>query len=265
MTQHTRSEQRTSSAEEMRTSYGYRQVEGDEKQPMVDSVFHRVAGRYDVMNDLMSAGMHRLWKDAMVARLSLPRRVDRPWHGIDVAGGTGDIAMRIARAGSAGTRVSVVDINASMLEVGRERARAARLDDRLDFIEANAEELPFEANCFDAYTIAFGIRNVPRIDTALSEAFRVLKPGGQFVCLEFSRVDMPGLDRFYEQWSLNVIPRIGQIVAGDGEPYRYLVESIRKFPDQHSFAGMIRKAGFARVGFTNMTGGIVALHWGWKL
>lgn len=265
MTQNTPSGQRASNADEMRTSYGYRHVDGGEKQPLVDSVFHRVAGRYDLMNDLMSVGMHRLWKDAMVAKLSLSRHSQRGWHSIDVAGGTGDVAFRIARTGGSNTQISVVDINASMLEVGRERARKNRLDQQVGFIKANAEELPFEANLFDAYTIAFGIRNVPRIDAALSEAYRVLKPGGQFLCLEFSQVDMPGLDRFYEEWSLNVIPRIGQMVTGDGEPYRYLVESIRKFPNQPRFAEMIGQAGFARVGYENMSGGIVALHRGWKL
>ncbi len=162
-------------------------------------------------------------------------------------------------------KVTVLDINGSMLEVGRERAAKRGLIGNLDFVEANAEELPFADNSFDAYTIAFGIRNVPRIDVALAEAFRVLKHGGKFLCLEFSRVDLPVLDRLYDEWSLRAIPRMGEMLAGEGEPYRYLVESIRKFPDQERFAAIIRGAGFEQVGYRNFTGGIAALHWGVKL
>ena len=180
------------------------------------------------MNDLMSGGLHRAWKDALVTAVNPPRG-DRPFAVLDVAGGTGDIAFRIVAAGGAGTQVTVCDINAEMLAVGRERARERGLDDAVTFVEGNAEALPFADKSFDAYTIAFGIRNVPRIDAALGEAYRVLKPGGRFLCLEFSAVDVPGLDRLYDLYSFNVIPALGRAVTGDAESYRYLVESIRSF------------------------------------
>jgi demethylmenaquinone methyltransferase/2-methoxy-6-polyprenyl-1,4-benzoquinol methylase len=257
------SEQRSTAASDMETSYGFKSVGAGEKQPLVDEVFHKVAGRYDLMNDLMSAGLHRLWKDAMVAWLNPPRRDG--WSVLDVAGGTGDIAFRIVDASHGHAHATVLDINGSMLSVGRERAEKKGYAGKVDFVEANAEELPFADDTFDAYTIAFGIRNVPRIETALSEAFRVLKPGGRFLCLEFSDVDMPLLDRVYEAWSFNAIPRIGKLVAGESEPYSYLVESIRKFPNQETFAGLIRRAGFDRVTYRNYSGGIAALHSGWKL
>jgi len=247
----------------METSYGFKQVEAGEKQPLVNDVFHKVAKRYDLMNDLMSAGMHRVWKDAMVAWLNPPRRPG--WRVLDVAGGTGDIAFKIVEASHRNAHATVLDINGSMLSVGRDRAEKKSLSENTDFVEANAEELPFEDATFDAYTIAFGIRNVPRIDVALSEAFRVLKPGGRFLCLEFSEVDMPVLDKAYEAWSFNAIPKIGKAVTGDGEPYSYLVESIRKFPNQANFATMIGRAGFDRVTFRNYSGGIAAAHSGWKL
>ncbi len=255
--------QRTTAAGGMETSFGFQQVGEGEKQPMVDSVFHRVAERYDLMNDLMSGGLHRLWKDAMVAWLNPPKRPG--WKLLDVAGGTGDIAFRVIEASDGNAEATVLDINGSMLGVGRERAARAGVSDLCTFVEANAEDLPFEPGSFDAYTIAFGIRNVPHIDKALSEAFRVLRPGGRFLCLEFSEVTMPMLDRVYETWSFNAIPRIGAAVAGDGEPYRYLVESIRKFPNQHDFAKMIGAAGFERVTWRDYSGGIAALHSGWKL
>jgi demethylmenaquinone methyltransferase / 2-methoxy-6-polyprenyl-1,4-benzoquinol methylase len=257
------SDERTTAAGGMETSYGFRRVSEGEKQGLVNEVFHRVAGRYDVMNDLMSAGMHRLWKDAMVAWLNPPKRPG--WRLLDVAGGTGDIAFRVIEASDCNTHATVLDINGSMLEVGRERAAKRGLAGNVDFIEANAEELPFESASFDAYTIAFGIRNVPHIERALEEAYRVLKPGGRFLCLEFSEVDLPFLEQVYQAWSFNVIPRIGEIVAGDGEPYRYLVESIRKFPNQHNFAAMISRAGFGRVTWRDYSGGIAALHSGWKI
>lgn len=257
------SEQRTTAAGGMETSYGFRDVGAGEKQPLVNEVFHRVAGRYDLMNDMMSGGLHRLWKDAMVAWLNPPKRPG--WKVLDVAGGTGDIALRIIDASHGHAHATVLDINSSMLAVGRERAARRRLEANMDFVEANAEELPFAGDTFDAYTIAFGIRNVPRIEVALAEAYRVLKPGGRLLCLEFSEVDMPMLDKIYEAWSFEAIPRIGRLVAGDGEPYAYLVESIRKFPNQHNFASMLSGVGFDRVTFRNYSGGIAALHSGWKL
>jgi demethylmenaquinone methyltransferase/2-methoxy-6-polyprenyl-1,4-benzoquinol methylase len=257
------SQERTTAAGGMETSYGFRHVAEGDKQPLVNEVFHRVAKRYDVMNDLMSGGLHRLWKNAMVTWLNPPRA--KAWSSLDVAGGTGDIAFRIVEASGGNAFVTVLDINGSMLDVGRERADKRALSGRVDFVEANAEALPFPDETFDAYTIAFGIRNVPRIDVAVAEAFRVLKPGGRFLCLEFSEVDMPVLDRVYEAWSFNAIPRIGKMVAGDGEPYAYLVESIKKFPNQPNFAEIIRQAGFDQVKWRNLSGGIAAIHSGWKL
>ncbi len=255
--------ERTTAAGGMETSYGFKSVGAGDKQPLVNEVFHKVANRYDLMNDLMSAGLHRLWKDAMVTWLNPPKRAG--WKVLDVAGGTGDIAFRIVDASHGNAHATVLDINGSMLSVGRDRAEKKSLSQNTDFVEANAEELPFADSTFDAYTIAFGIRNVPRIDVALSEAFRVLKPGGRFLCLEFSEVEMPLLDKVYEAWSFNAIPQIGKMVTGDGEPYSYLVESIRKFPNQSNFASMITRAGFERVSFRNYSGGIAALHSGWKL
>ena len=247
----------------METSYGFRSVEAGQKQPLVNDVFHKVAKRYDLMNDLMSAGLHRLWKDAMVAWLNPPRRPG--WTVLDVAGGTGDIAFRIVEASHGQAHATVLDINGSMLSVGRDRAARKGMAGNTDFVEANAEELPFADNSFDAYTIAFGIRNVPRIDVALSEAYRVLKRGGRLLVLEFSEVELPVLDKVYDAWSFNAIPKFGKAITGDAEPYQYLVESIRKFPNQENFAAMIREAGFSRVSYTNYTGGIAALHSGWKL
>jgi demethylmenaquinone methyltransferase / 2-methoxy-6-polyprenyl-1,4-benzoquinol methylase len=245
------------------THFGFRDVPLVEKQTLVNDVFHSVAGRYDLMNDLMSGGLHRVWKQAMINALNPPRS-DAPFKLLDVAGGTGDIAFRAASVAGAGFSATVCDINSDMLEVGR--ARATRdLEDRVTFVEGNAEALAFSDRSFDAYSIAFGIRNVPRIDLALREAFRVLRPGGRFLCLEFSTVDVPGLDRIYDLFSFNVIPALGGVVTGDAESYRYLVESIRKFPKPHAFADMIRSAGFSRVAWQSLSGGIVALHSGWRL
>ena len=257
------SESRTSAEGGMETSYGFREVADGEKQGLVNEVFHKVAKRYDIMNDMMSAGMHRVWKNAMIAALN-PRK-DPSWKLLDVAGGTGDIAFRAIEASNKLGQATVLDINGSMLEVGADRAQKNGLADNVTFVEASAEELPFEANTFDAYTVSFGIRNVPRIDVALSEAYRVLKRGGRLLVLEFSEVELPLLDRVYDTWSFNAIPVIGKAVTGDGEPYQYLVESIRKFPNQSDFAEMIRRAGFSRVTWTNYSGGIAALHSGWKL
>src|SRR6476659_6905736 len=246
------------------THFGFRDVALGDKQTLVNDVFHSVASRYDLMNDLMSAGLHRLWKEVMINALNPPRG-DTPFELLDVAGGTGDIAFRAAKTAGAGFRATVCDINSDMLTLGRNRAAARHLDDRVSFVEGNAEALAFTDRHFDGYTIAFGIRNVPRIDLALSEAFRVLRPGSRFLCLEFSMVDVPGLDRLYELYSFNVIPQVGQAVTGDREAYQYLVESIRKFPKPKAFAHMIEAAGFRRASFTQMTGGVVALHSGWRL
>jgi demethylmenaquinone methyltransferase / 2-methoxy-6-polyprenyl-1,4-benzoquinol methylase len=246
------------------THFGFRDVALGDKQTLVNDVFHSVASRYDLMNDLMSAGLHRIWKEIMINALNPPRS-DSPFALLDVAGGTGDVAFRAAKAAGAGFRATVCDINSDMLAVGRARAAARHLDDRVSFLEGNAEALPFPDRHFDGYTIAFGIRNVPRIDLALKEAFRVLKHGGRFLCLEFSTVDVPGLDRMYDLFSFKVIPSLGGAVAGDAESYRYLVESIRKFPKPATFAEMIRAAGFSRVTWQSLSGGIVALHAGWRL
>ncbi|TFF19804.1 bifunctional demethylmenaquinone methyltransferase/2-methoxy-6-polyprenyl-1,4-benzoquinol methylase UbiE [Jiella endophytica] len=258
------SQSRVAGAEAMETAYGFETVGGGaEKQERVNAVFHRVAERYDLMNDLMSGGLHRAWKAAMVAWLSPPHRPE--YRFVDVAGGTGDVAFRIVEATRRRGKGTVVDINASMLGVGAERAIKRKLSDNLAFLEGNAEELPLPDGHFDAYTIAFGIRNVPKIGKALEEAYRVLKPGGRFLCLEFSEVDMPILDRVYDAWSFQAIPRIGEMVARDRESYEYLVESIRRFPNQTNFAAAIRQAGFERVSYRNLSGGIAAIHSGWKL
>jgi len=246
------------------THFGFRDVPLENKQQLVDSVFHSVASRYDLMNDLMSGGLHRVWKDIMVNALDPPKG-DRPFALIDVAGGTGDVAFRIVAAGGAGTRATVVDVNPDMLAVGRERAAERGLDAAVAFVEGNAETLPVPDRRYDACSIAFGIRNVPRVERALAEAFRVLKMGGRFACLEFSSVDVPGLDTLYELYSFNLIPALGRAVVGDAEPYRYLVESIRRFPKPDAFAAMLRAAGFRRVSYRRMSGGIVALHSGWRL
>jgi demethylmenaquinone methyltransferase/2-methoxy-6-polyprenyl-1,4-benzoquinol methylase len=242
---------------------GARQVPLADKQALVDDVFRSVARRYDLMNDLMSFGLHRAWKDALVTAVNPPKT--RPFALVDIAGGTGDVAMRIVAAGGNDTRATVCDINADMLAVGRERANARGLGDAVTFAEANAEALPFKDRSFEAATIAFGIRNVPRIEAALAEAYRALRIGGRFVCLEFSAVNVPGLDTLYDLYSFNVIPALGRAVVGDAESYRYLVESIRRFPKPQAFAAMMRAAGFARVSHRLMTGGIVALHSGWRL
>jgi demethylmenaquinone methyltransferase/2-methoxy-6-polyprenyl-1,4-benzoquinol methylase len=246
------------------TYFGYRRVPLEQKQALVDDVFHSVARRYDLMNDLMSGGLHRLWKDALVTAIQAPRG-ERPFALLDVAGGTGDIALRALASGGAGMRVTVVDTNGDMLEVGRARAADSGIADRVTFLVGNAEALPLGGGTCDAVAVAFGIRNVPLIERALAEAFRVLKIGGRFLCLEFSTVDVPGLDALYELYSFNVIPRLGRIVTGDAEAYRYLVESIRRFPQPEALAAMMRDAGFRRVSYRRMSGGVVAMHSGWRL
>jgi demethylmenaquinone methyltransferase/2-methoxy-6-polyprenyl-1,4-benzoquinol methylase len=256
------------------THFGYETIDLADKQARVDGVFHSVARRYDLMNDLMSGGLHRAWKDALVTAVNPPpkgrpgrleKMPDRPFTLLDLAGGTGDIALRVVESGGAGTRAIVCDINDEMLAVGRERIEKLARDDVIEFRHGNAEALPFADKSFDAVTIAFGIRNVPRIELALAECFRVLRTGGRFLCLEFSSVDLPGLDKLYELYSFNIIPAVGQAVTGDRAAYQYLVESIRKFPKPKAFATMIETAGFRRVSFTQMTGGVVAMHSGWRL
>ncbi len=243
------------------THFGFEDVRLGDKQGRVDDVFRSVARRYDLMNDLMSAGLHRVWKDTLVTMLAPPKT--RAFRHLDVAGGTGDVAFRVLDRGGPATEMTVLDINGAMLEVGRERA--GRYDGRIRFVEANAETLPFKDGRFDGYTVAFGIRNVPRLEATLAEAFRVLRPGGRFLCLEFSKVDLPGLDALYDAYSFNVIPRLGEWVTGDADSYRYLVESIRRFPSPAVFARNIEAAGFRRVSHRPMTGGVVAIHSGWKL
>jgi demethylmenaquinone methyltransferase / 2-methoxy-6-polyprenyl-1,4-benzoquinol methylase len=243
------------------THFGFRTVEAGEKAGLVHGVFTRVASKYDVMNDLMSVGVHRLWKDAMMDWLA-PRPGQRL---LDVAGGTGDIAFRFLKRAGAGTQATVLDLTESMLTEGRARAEAAQMPDALDWVVGDAMALPFADNSFDVYTISFGIRNVTDIPAALREAYRVLRPGGRLMVLEFSQLPNPALQKAYDLYSFNVIPVMGQVVAGDRDSYQYLVESIRRFPDQESFAAMIRAAGFDMVKYRNLSMGIAALHSGWKL
>jgi len=250
------------------TRFGERVVPAEAKARLVHDVFANVAPRYDLMNDLMSAGIHRLWKDRLVAWLN-PRP---PMHILDVAGGTGDVALRLHRrlrsrgtARAQGGQVVVCDINAAMLEIGRDRAFDDGVVGRIEWVCGDAEALPWPTAAFDAYTIAFGIRNVTDLPRALAEARRVLKPGGRFLCLEFSLPATPGVEPLYEAYARHVLPRIGELVTGHGEAYRYLVESIRHFPDQKAFADLVREAGLERVRYRNLSGGIAALHSAWRL
>jgi len=249
-----------SESEQRTTHFGARTVREDEKAGLVHGVFTNVASRYDIMNDVMSLGIHRLWKDAMMDWLA-PRPHTRL---LDVAGGTGDVSFRyLGRAPSA--HATVLDMTESMLVAGRQRAEAEEMSERLDWVVGDAMALPFRANSFDVYTISFGIRNVTRIPAALSEAYRVLKPGGRLMVLEFSQLPNPALQWAYDRYSFNVIPEMGKLIAGDRESYQYLVESIRNFPDQDRFAAMIGEAGFGQVRYRNLSMGIAALHSGWKL
>ena len=242
------------------THFGNQTVPEAEKAAMVQDVFTRVASKYDVMNDVMSGGVHRLWKDAMMDWLA-----PRPGQTLlDVAGGTGDVAFRFLRR-AAGAVATICDLTEPMLVEGRARAEAAQLAERLSWVVGDAMALPFADRSFDVYTISFGIRNVTRIEDALREAYRVLKPGGRLMVLEFSHVPNPGLQWAYDRYSFNVIPVMGQIITGDRESYQYLVESIRKFPAQETFAGMIRDAGFGQVRYRNLTMGVACLHSGWKI
>ncbi len=244
-----------------KTDFGSRRVEAGEKDRLVRQVFASVASRYDLMNDLMSGGLHRLWKAAFVARLGL-----RPgMHLVDVAGGTGDVALRVLRRAPDRMRVTVCDASPEMIEVGRDRAIDRGRLGRIDWLCGAAEALPLARRSADAYTIAFGLRNVTDIAAALAEARRVLRPGGQFLCLEFSRVTAAPLRALYDRYSFAVIPRLGEAVAGDRAAYAYLVESIRRFPPQEELAGMIAAAGLERVRVRNLSGGIVAIHTAWRL
>jgi len=238
-------------------SFGYDEVSPEEKTDKVGAVFSSVAKKYDVMNDAMSVGMHRLWKDQFVRRVK-PRAGETI---LDMAGGTGDIAFRMAKHGA---QVTVSDINQDMLDVGIERAMDKGFD-TLVWSRQNAEELSFPDRFFDAYTIAFGIRNVTRIDAALAEAYRVLKHGGRFYCLEFSTTQWPGFKEAYDFYSHNLVPKIGEAIAGDAESYRYLIESIRRFPKMPEFEAMIRSGGFTRTKVEPILGGLVAIHSGWKI
>ena len=243
--------------------FGFKQVAEGEKQGMVNEVFSAVASRYDQMNDLMSGGLHRLWKDDFITQLNPPRG-DQSFKLLDVAGGTGDIAFRALNAGGSGCNVTIADINPEMLKEGRKRAKKQSFRGDYDFAVTNAEKLAFPDRHFDAYTIAFGIRNVTHIDQVLEEAYRVLKPGGRFMCLEFSHVDIPALEALYDAYSYTAVPAIGKVVTGDGQPYRYLVESIRTFPNQQNFANLITKAGFSQVKYSSLSAGVVAIHSGWR-
>lgn len=242
------------------THFGFQTVAEDQKAGMVHGVFTNVASKYDIMNDVMSMGIHRVWKDAMMDWLA-PRPGQRL---LDVAGGTGDISFRFLKR-APGAQAVVLDMTESMLVEGRQRAEAASMSDSLDWVVGDAMALPFEDNTFDVYTISFGIRNVTRIPDALSEAYRVLRPGGRLMVLEFSQLPNPAMQWAYDRYSFNVIPEMGKLIADDRDSYQYLVESIRKFPDQDTFAQMIRDAGFENVKYRNLSLGIAALHSGWKI
>ena len=242
------------------THFGFKTIPEAEKASRVQGVFSSVATKYDIMNDVMSGGVHRVWKDAMMDWLS-PRDGQRL---LDVAGGTGDIAFRFLKRTPTASAV-VLDLTEDMLIEGRNRAEAEDRTHQLDWMVGDAMALPFEANSFDVYTISFGIRNVTRINDALTEAYRVLRPGGRLMVLEFSQLPNPAMQWAYDRYSFNLIPKMGQVIAGDSESYQYLVESIRKFPNQERFATMIRDAGFSQVKYRNLTFGVAALHSGWKL
>jgi demethylmenaquinone methyltransferase/2-methoxy-6-polyprenyl-1,4-benzoquinol methylase len=244
-----------------KTWFGFRRVEGTEKPALVRGVFERVAGRYDLMNDLMSGGIHRLWKADLIDWLA-PRAGERL---LDVAGGTGDIAFRfLARAGGTG-RAIVCDLTPAMLAVGRDRAIDRGIVAGIDWVAGDAQNLPLADRSVDAYSIAFGLRNVTDIDLALAEARRVLKPGGRFICLEFSQVVLPLLKQLYDLYSFRVLPWMGRIVAGDRDSYVYLVESIRRFPAQAALVQRMSAAGLERASYRNLSGGIAALHCAWRI
>ncbi len=242
------------------THFGFETVREADKAGRVQGVFNSVASKYDVMNDVMSMGIHRVWKDAMMDWLA-PRPGQRL---LDVAGGTGDISFRFLRRAGHG-HATVLDLTEPMLVEGRQRAEADQMSDCLNWVVGDAMSLPFEDNTFDVYTISFGIRNVTRPQEALNEAYRVLKPGGRLMVLEFSQLPNDGLQKLYDLYSFNVIPRMGKLIANDYDSYQYLVESIRKFPDQETFLTMVRAAGFENAKYRNLSMGIAALHSGWKI
>lgn len=242
------------------THFGFQTVREEEKAGRVQGVFTSVASKYDVMNDAMSMGVHRIWKDAMMDWLA-PRPGQKL---LDVAGGTGDISFRFLKRAGHG-HATVCDLTESMLVAGRQRAEASDMSESLEWVVGDAMKLPFENNTFDVYTISFGIRNVTRPQEALNEAFRVLKPGGRLMVLEFSQIPNDLMQKVYDAYSFNVIPKMGELIANDRDSYQYLVESIRKFPDQETFLGMVRKAGFENAKYRNLSMGIACLHSGWKI
>ncbi len=245
---------------EKTTHFGFETVTESEKAGRVQGVFGSVASRYDIMNDVMSGGIHRVWKDAMMDWLA-PRSGQKL---LDVAGGTGDIAYRFLKRAGQG-HATVLDLTEEMLVEGRKRAEASQMVDQLDWSVGDAMALPFPDNSFDVYTISFGIRNVTRPQDALNEAFRVLRPGGRLMVLEFSQIPNPAMQWAYDRYSFNLIPLMGQLIANDRDSYQYLVESIRKFPDQDMFLNMVRSAGFENAKYRNLTAGVACLHSGWKI
>ncbi|WP_108836901.1 bifunctional demethylmenaquinone methyltransferase/2-methoxy-6-polyprenyl-1,4-benzoquinol methylase UbiE [Tateyamaria sp. Alg231-49] len=247
-------------ASEKKTHFGFSEVPEGEKAGRVQGVFNSVASKYDIMNDVMSVGIHRIWKEAMMDWLA-PRAGQKL---LDVAGGTGDISFKFLKRAGHG-HATVLDLTEPMLVEGRKRAEADQMADSLDWVVGDAMALPFEDNSFDVYTISFGIRNVTRPQEALTEAYRVLKPGGRLMVLEFSQLPNEGMQKLYDLYSFNVIPRMGQMIANDRDSYQYLVESIRNFPDQETFLGMVRAAGFEQAKYRNMTMGVACLHSGWKI
>lgn len=246
-------------------SFGFTPVHPDQRQEKVNDVFARIANQYDIMNDVMSGGLHRLWKAELLNWLDPRPKDDSGYHLLDMAGGTGDIAIRFAQRFPAPTKATLCDINADMIRVAERRISNSRLYDRINCVVGDAETLPFEDAQFDAYTIALGIRNITNVHKALSEAHRVLKPGGRFFCLEFGKVQNPLIDRLYDLYSLKVIPNLGKLITGTADPYQYLVESIRTFASQVEFEELVLDAGFGQVRYRNLSGGIAVLYSGSKL
>ena len=242
-------------------NFGFKIVSKEEKPKLVNKVFDNVAFRYDLMNDLMSAGLHRLWKDSFIDWLA-PRKNT---HLLDVAGGTGDIAFRFSKKTKNQAKVTILDRNENMLNEGKRRLNVGQIAPDLEWVCGDAMNLPFKDEIFDYYTISFGIRNVLDLKKCLSEALRVLKPGGRIMILEFSKVENETLNKIYDAFSFNVVPRLGKLIANDAESYQYLIESIRKFPSQEKLASLVSEAGFRLVKYRNLTQGVVAMHSGWKV